>query len=296
MVNDRHLLYHFIAFITVSIWGTTYVASKVLISNGLSPAQIFTLRFAIAYILMLAMFHKKIWSETVRDELLFVALGVTGGSMYFLTENTALGLSTATNVSLIVCSCPLVAAILISLIYKSEYFRRMQIIGSVLCLAGMATVVLNGHFVLHLSPLGDTLAFGACLSWAFYSVLMKKVSDRYSSSFITRKVFFYGLLTILPYYLFRPGFPPLQLLMRPDVLSNLLFLGCLASMVCYLSWTWCLNKLGVVRASNWIYFNPITTIIFAWIVLDEKITVYFMIGTLLILSGMYIADRKTGNL
>ncbi|MBP7358483.1 DMT family transporter [Xylanibacter oryzae] len=292
MIKNKELLYHLVALFTVSVWGTTYVASKVLITNGLSPAQIFTLRFIIAYSLMLAMFHKKLLADNIRDELLFAALGITGGSMYFLTENTALGVSTATNVSLIVCSCPLVASILISIIYKSEHFKRMQILGSLIALAGMATVVLNGHFVLHLSPIGDALAFGACLCWAFYSVLMKKVSNRYSSAFITRKTFFYGLVTILPYYIVKPDFPSLQLLMRQDVLANLLFLGCVASMLCYLLWTWCINKLGVVKASNWIYFNPITTIIFAWIVLGEEITVYFISGAALILVGMYIADRK----
>ncbi|HRN16697.1 MAG TPA: DMT family transporter [Xylanibacter oryzae] len=276
MIKNKELLYHLVALFTVSVWGTTYVASKVLITNGLSPAQIFTLRFIIAYSLMLAMFHKKLLADNIRDELLFAALGITGGSMYFLTENTALGVSTATNVSLIVCSCPLVASILISIIYKSEHFKRMQILGSLIALAGMATVVLNGHFVLHLSPIGDALAFGACLCWAF----------------ITRKTFFYGLVTILPYYIVKPDFPSLQLLMRQDVLANLLFLGCVASMLCYLLWTWCINKLGVVKASNWIYFNPITTIIFAWIVLGEEITVYFISGAALILVGMYIADRK----
>ncbi len=291
-MKNKALLYHFVAFLVVCIWGTTYVTSKVLINNGLSPAQIFTIRFAIAYVLMLAMFHKKILADNIRDELFLMALGVTGGSLYFLTENTALSFSTATNVSLIVCSCPLVGAILISLVYKSEYFRPMQIVGSLLALTGVAVVVLNGHFVLHLSPLGDTLALGACLSWASYSLLMKRMSVKYSSAFITRKVFFYGLLSILPYYIFKPGFPSLQLLIRPDILCSLLFLGCLASMICYLAWTWCINKLGVVNASNWIYFNPITTIICAWIVLDEDITIYFLFGTVLILSGMYIADRK----
>jgi drug/metabolite transporter (DMT)-like permease len=65
---------------------------------------------------------------------------------------------------------------------------------------GTSVVVLNGRFVLHLSPIGDALAFGACLCWAFYSLLMIPASQRYSSMFITRKVFFYGLLTMIPYY------------------------------------------------------------------------------------------------
>ena len=83
----------------------------------------------------------------------------------------------------------------------------------------MAVVVLNGHFVLHLSPIGDSLAFAACLCWASYSIQMKFVTDRYDAVFITRKVFFYGVLTILPYYCIVPEFPPVSVLLRPEVFT-----------------------------------------------------------------------------
>jgi drug/metabolite transporter (DMT)-like permease len=157
---------------------------------------------------------------------------------------------------------------------------------------GMAIVVLNGHFVLHLSPLGDMLAFAACLCWAVYSLLMQPATEKYSTLFITRKVFFYGLLTIIPYYFFVPDFPSLDVIMRPEVLWNLLFLSVVASMLCYLLWNWVISRLGVVVATNWVYFNPITTIIFAWWLLHEQITVYFLMGSALILVGMYLADKK----
>ncbi len=289
--------YHIVAFLTVAVWGTTFVWTKLLIINGLSPAQIFTLRFIIAYVLLTAFSlwrgrHKWL-TDNWRDELTMVALGLTGGSMYFLTENEALRFTTATNTSLIVCSCPLFAMLIIALFYKSERFSARQALGSVVALAGMAAVVLNGHFVLHLSPLGDTLALSACLCWALYTLLMKPVMGRYPAMFITRKVFFYGILTILPYYLFVPAMPSWELLLRPEVALNLLFLGSVASMLCYLTWSWCMKGLGAVVCTNWVYVNPITTIIAAWLILDEQITVYFLIGSILIIAGMYLSSKKT---
>ena len=288
--------YHIVAFLTVAVWGTTFVWTKLLIINGLSPAQIFTLRFIIAYVLLTGFSlwrgrHKWL-SDNWRDELTMMALGLTGGSMYFLTENESLRFTTATNTSLIVCSCPLFAMLIIALFYKSERFSRLQALGSLLALIGMAAVVLNGHFVLHLSPLGDTLAFSACICWALYTLLMKPVMGRYPAMFITRKVFFYGILTILPYYIFVPDMPPLDVLMRPEVALNLLFLGSVASMLCYLTWSWCMKGLGAVICTNWVYVNPITTIIAAWLILDEQITVYFLIGSILIIYGMYLSSKK----
>lgn len=288
--------YHIVAFLTVAVWGTTFVWTKLLIINGLSPAQIFTLRFIIAYVLLTGFSlwrgrHKWL-SDNWRDELTMIALGLTGGSMYFLTENESLRFTTATNTSLIVCSCPLFAMLIIALFYKSERFSRLQALGSLLALIGMAAVVLNGHFVLHLSPLGDTLAFSACICWALYTLLMKPVMGRYPAMFITRKVFFYGILTILPYYIFVPDMPSMDVLMRPEVALNLLFLGSVASMLCYLTWSWCMKGLGAVICTNWVYVNPITTIIAAWLILDEQITVYFLIGSILIIAGMYLSSKR----
>lgn len=295
MGTNRTVLYHLVAFATVAVWGTTFVSTKVLILNGLSPAQIFTLRFSIAYILMLAFNHKKLFSDSWKDELLMALLGVTGGSLYFLSENEALRFTTATNTSLIVCSCPLFATLIIRLCYRSARINTIQLLGSLLAFLGMVIVVLNGRFVLHLSPVGDALAFTACICWAVYSLLMKIVSGRYGAAFITRKVFFYGVLTIIPYYIICPGFPSVEVFGNPKVIGNLLFLGCLASMVCFLTWNWCIAKLGAVKATNWVYFNPITTMLFAWWVLGESITIYFLLGAVCILAGMYLADRKTAS-
>ncbi len=294
MARNNTWIYHLVAFATVAIWGCTFVSTKVLMLNGLSPAQIFTLRFLIAYVMMLAVYHSRLWADSWRDELKMMLLGISGGSLYFLSENEAMNFTSTTNTSLIVCSCPLFATLLVRLVYRSTTrISMMQLGGSLLAFAGMVIVVLNGRFVLHLSPLGDALAFTACLSWSVYSLLMKWVSAKYGAAFITRKVFFYGVLTILPYYIFFPTLPTAAVLTKPVVVGNLAFLGCLASMICFLTWNWCISKLGAVKATNWVYFNPITTMIFASWVLGEKITPYFLAGATCILLGMFVADRST---
>lgn len=292
--SRSNLLYHLVAFITVAIWGTTFVSTKVLMLNELSPAHIFTLRFCIAYVLMLCFNHKRLFAQSWQDEVKMALLGITGGSLYFMCENEAMNYTTTTNTSLIVCSCPLFATLLVRLVYRqTSRINALQLAGSLLAFAGMVIVVLNGRFVLHLSPIGDALAFMACISWAVYSLLMKSVAIKYSAAFITRKVFFYGVVTILPYYLFESDMPSLNVLARPQVIGNLLFLGCLASMVCFLTWNWCIARLGAVKATNWVYFNPITTMLFASWVLGETITPYFLMGAACILVGMYVTERKT---
>lgn len=295
----NRFLYHFVAFLVVAVWGVTFVFTKLLLIAGLTAAQIFMLRFIVAYLLLLGYTltfkHFRLFASSWQDELLMVALGLTGGSLYFLTENSAMIYTTTTNTSLIVCLCPLFAAALIALFYRSQRLHGIQIAGTVMAAIGVIIVVLNGRFVLHLSPLGDTLAFGACLCWAFYSLLMIPAGQRYDTLFITRKVFFYGLLSMIPYFMVCPDLPSLSVVMRPDVLANLLFLGCVASMLCYLAWNWVIKKLGSGIVTNYVYFNPVTTVIFAWLILSERITLYFLLGTLLILTGMYLCNKITSK-
>ena len=185
------ILYHLVAFLIVAIWGTTFVFTKLLLMAGLTAAQIFVLRFIIAYVMLLvyalAKTNFRLFTSTWKDELLMVGLGVTGGSLYFLTENSAMIYTTTTNTSLIVCLCPLFAALFAAMFFRSQRLHGIQIVGSVMAAIGVVIVVLNGHFVLHLSPLGDSLAFAACLCWAAYSLLMIPAIKRYDILFITRK-------------------------------------------------------------------------------------------------------------
>ncbi|MBO7045384.1 MAG: DMT family transporter [Prevotella sp.] len=295
----KRFLPHIVAFLVVTVWGTTFVFTKLLLLGGLTPAQIFILRFIIAYILLLGycLVRGIQWlSNTWQDELLMVALGMTGGSLYFLTENSAMNYTTTTNTSIIVSLCPLFASAFIGLFYKSERLSRLQSFGSLMAAAGVFVVVMNGHFVLHLSPLGDALAFGACLCWAFYSLLMIPANKRYDALFITRKVFFYGLVSMIPYLIIYPELNIHLLLIQPEMMWNLLFLGCVASMLCYLMWAWVMKRLGAVVATNYVYLNPVITIVFAWIILAEEITPWFIFGTLLILFGMYLVDTKRKKL
>ena len=297
-MKSHRFLYHIVALLVASIWGSTFIFTKLLLLGGMTAAQIFVLRFVIAYVLLLAYSLYKggrLFACSWRHELLMAMLGVVGGSLYFLTENNAMNYTTTTNTSIIVSLCPLFASALIGIVYKSQRLNRIQTIGTLMAAAGMAVVVLNGHFVLHLSPLGDCLAFMACLCWAFYSLLMIPAGKRYNTVFITRKVFFYGLVSMIPYFMVYPGLGVDIVLSQPKLLANLLFLGCVASMGCFLAWNWVLKKLGAVIVTNYVYFNPVVTVIFAWAILSEQITLYFVLGTALILVGMYLADKRNSN-
>ena len=337
--------YHLAALFCVTVWGATFVSTKVLIAHGLAPAEIFLLRFAMAYLGLLpftlrrrragssaagressaagrertaagrertaAGREKGAGNDTgsparrglvdrlrgvrLRDELLLAAAGLTGGSLYFLTENIALEYAPASNVSLIVCTAPVWTALLLSLVYRNERMTRRQTAGCALAFVGVVLVVLNGRFVLHLSPRGDLLALSAALLWMLYSLVIKRLGDRLPVAYVTRKVFFYGIVTILPWFAWEPFDLPAATLRHPAVWGNLLFLGVVASLLCYVLWNAAMTRLGAVRTTNYIYLNPLVTMLTAALVIDERITPAALCGAALILSGMWLAERSRGG-
>lgn len=284
---------HLAALLVVSVWGTTFVSSKVLLGCGLTPADIFLYRFLMAYLCLALLSHRRLWACTLRDELTLMGLGVMGGSLYFLTENMALVYSTSANVSILVSTTPLVTALLVSLFYASERMTRRQMVGSVCAFAGVVLVVLNGQLYLHLNPRGDVLALCASATWACYSLLLRRVVWHYGSAFITRKVFGYGVLTILPWFaLVHPLEMRPEVLLRLPVMGNLLFLGLVASTGGYLVWNWAVGQLGAVRATNYVYFQSLLTMTVASVVLHERVTWMALMGSVVLIGGMLMALRQ----
>ena len=284
--------YHLAALFTVSVWGATFVSTKALIAAGLTPAEIFLMRFALGYLCILPLAPRRLRAENRRDEAAFAAAGVCGGSLYFLLENVALEYAPASNVSLLVCTAPVWTALAAGHADRGERMTRRQAAGAALAAAGMALVVLNGRFVLHISPAGDLLALAAALSWMGYSLVIKRLGARYPASFIARKVFFYGMATILPVFAFRPFAATGELLARPVVWANLLFLGVVASGFCYALWNAVMRRLGAVRATNYIFFNPLVTMLTAALCIGERITAPALAGAAMILCGMWHAERR----
>ena len=307
-MNKSLLGFHALALLVVAIWGVTFVCTKLLIAAGLLPAQIFAIRFLLAYIGIWAvcLYRKgqasRLFADTVLDEVIFVFLGITGGSFYFLTENTALVYTQACNVAFLVCSAPLFTALLTLAIKRFTKGRiadglediRLRwplILGTILALGGMAMVVFERQ-TLQLSPKGDLFAIGAAVCWALYSVFMAQMTSQYGALFATRKVFFYGLLTIIPFLLNGDRATVLSALSQPSVILNLLFLGLIASLACFIIWNKVMSKLGNFTSTCYVYLNPFFTLVTSMIILGERMTLVSAVGSLAIVIGVILSGQR----
>lgn len=296
-------MYHLLALITICIWGTTFVSTKVLLGCGLTPSEIFIVRFLLAYVGMAAISHQRWRLHTWREEGIALLAGLTGGSLYFLAENTALEMAPAGYVSFIVCLAPVFTVPLSALRRERDCTFTPHL------WAGMALALMGVFFIAwgdmdgQSSLSGILLALAAALLWAVYQNVVGPLTQRYGTALLTRKVFGYGLLSMLVLYPLTDtahrGPEHLFHLLQTVPLSadgltvwgNLLFLGLIASLACYVTWNVVVEKLGAVISANYIYLNPLTTCLFSALILGETFSLTAALGCVAILGGVIWAVK-----
>ena len=282
---------HIMALISICIWGSTFIFSKIMLRDFL-PLQIMTLRFIVAYIVLWCL-YPKMEDTTVKDDIGIFVLSLFGNTVYFLCENNALRYTLAANVSILVASAPIWTAVLAHFFTKNEKVRRNMIYGSALAFAGVALVVFNGTVVLKFHPLGDILSLGAALSWAVYSVIVGRYVNKFSSFFLMRRTTFYAMLVSAPMLIISgQGDMHLEYLLQKDTLFSLAFLGILGSGVSYVLWNMATRTLGVIKVNAYIYINPFVTMITAGIFLKEPVTAMGVAGAVLIIGGVVLGVRE----
>ena len=294
MITDkrRSAMGHLAAFGTILLWGTTFVSTKILLQS-FSPVEILFTRFIIGYIALLLFYPHKLKIKCFKTELLFMAAGLCGVTLYFLLENIALTYTLASNVGIIVSIAPLFTAVLAHFFLQGERLRPQFFAGFIIAIIGIVLIGFNGSFILKLNPLGDILAALAAVVWAVYSIIIRKISGLGCNTIAcTRRVFFYGILFMVP-ALFLLGFSPdFSKFLEIKNLLNILFLGLGASALCFVSWNWVVGVLGAVKTSVYIYIIPVITIVSSALILHEKITPVAFGGALLTLVGLFISERK----
>ena len=292
MDKKKDIQGHLFAIVTIFIWGTTFISTKILL-KAMSPIEILFLRFTIGFIVLLVFYPHRLKVKERKQELYFAAAGLCGVTLYYLFENIALTYTFASNVGVIISIAPFFTAIFAHFFLDREKLRLQFFIGFAVAVIGIFLISFNGSSNLKLNPLGDILAVLAAVIWAAYSVLTKRISGfHYNTIQATRRIFFYGLVFMVPALLIFGFEPKINQLIQPVILCNILFLGLGASALCFVTWNTAVKILGAIKTSVYIYMVPVITVITSVIVLRETITGVAIFGIVLTLSGLIISEIK----
>ena len=283
---------HLSALLTIIIWGTTFISTKILLVD-FQPIEILFFRFVMGLLALMLVYPHRMKGTTRRQELTFAAAGLSGVCLYYLLENIALTYTMASNVGVIISVAPFFTAILSHIFLKQEEkFRANFFIGFLIAMIGIVLISFNGT-AMELNPAGDLLALLAAFVWACYSILTRKISGYgYNTILTTRRIFFYGILFMIPALFLFDFKLDLTRFTNPVYLLNILFLGLGASALCFVTWNFAVKLLGAVKTSVYIYLTPVITIAASVLILHEPFTVLTGAGTVLALAGLLLSESK----
>ena len=291
-MKNKRLLGHIAAIFTIIVWGTTFISTKVLLTD-FNTVEILFVRLLMGLMALFIAHPHKMQGVTKKQELIFAAAGLTGISLYYFMENMALTLTMASNVGVIVSVSPMFTILLASIFLKEEGKMRWNFfLGFLVAMLGIAFISFNGAR-LQLSPVGDLLSLGCAFVWGWYSILSRKIGEfGYSVILTTRKIFLYGILFMIPTLFFFNFDVELQLFANTKYLLNFLYLGLCASALCFATWNYAVSTLGAVKTSIYIYLIPVITIIASALILKEPLTWISITGTVLAISGLFLSEYR----
>lgn len=168
------------------------------------------------------------------------------------------------------------------------------VVGFFVAISGIILVTFShGSADIGFNPTGYLPALFGAISWAVYSIATSMVTHSEQDSLsVTRRIFFYGLLSMIPILIWKK--PTFHIIEQHSAenLFKLIFLGIVASALCYVTWNRSMEILGAMRTSVYIYLIPIVALVFSYFILGEELTLYSGIGCFLVLLGLYLSERK----
>mgnify|MGYP001771420561 FL=1 len=286
---------HGAALLTILIWGTTFISTKVLLTS-FQPVEILFLRFVLGFLALCLIYPRRLRLGERRQELWFAAAGLCGVTLYYLLENIALTYTLASNVGVLVSVSPVFTALFSHFLLRREKLRPAFFAGLAVALAGVVLLSYNGSAVLKLDPRGDVLALLAAAIWSAYSLITRHISSfGYPVVQTTRRIFAYGLVFMLPALLIFGFRPSLEAVLEPVNLLNLVYLGLGACALCFVTWNFAVGKLGAVKTSTYIYLVPVVTLATSALVLGEPVTPLSAVGAALTVAGLALSEHKKGT-
>lgn len=287
----------YIALILAMVcWAFSFVWVKVAyVVYAPLTTTLFRLIIASGFMFIYALVLKKLTKIRPEDYRTFLLLAFFEPFLYFLGESYGLKYISSTMCAIIVSTIPLFSPIA-SFRFHGETLSRRNLIGIVLSFLGVGIVVFDSSFNLIASPLGIALEFLAVASAIGYQVVLKSLTKKYNVPTIITYQNFIAIFYFLPCWLFFEGRDFINTPFNATAFIAIIKLGVFASSIAFVLYTYSIKNVGINNANMFINLIPVLTAIFAWIILDDPLTLRKFMGILVVISGLFIAQVKMKGL
>lgn len=287
----------FLMLTLITFWGSSFVIVKITLNEALTPIAIATFRFLIAGgLFLVALLFKrrarrncKILFE-MKDAPTLLLLALTGVTFFFTAQYTGIQMAGASIASILVCLLsPILITIFSARIFREELTRK-QVFGIATAAAGTLTVITGGTLSVSATMeffLGSLVLLFTPVLWAIYSLLGKKVMQKYNPFLVVAYVTMLGGLCLIPFSLAENSLHQILTISQNGWLA-ILFLSVFCSLLGYYIWFHVINQAGAAITSSFLFAEPLVTVLFATTFIGEKLTLLILLGGLLIFIGVYL--------
>ena len=286
MTKNNTLQGHLAAFLTIFIWGTTFISTKVLLKS-FGPIEILFYPFPHRIPCTLDRMSPQKKKRGKKRGAVFRSGRAVRGNPVFPSGKYSPYLYLCLQCRRNHLHRPVLYGNFLLSAEKGRKAGKRFFLGFIMAMAGIFLISGFGG----LNPFGDLLAVGAAILWAAYSLLTRKISDfGYPVVQATRRTFFYGLIFMIP-ALFLMDFhvEPRLFWNRPT--QGIFFPGTGGSALCFVTWNFAVRVLGSIKTSVYIYMVPVVTTVTSALILKEKITAVSAVGILLTLGGLFLSQE-----
>ena len=280
-------------------WAGNFTIGKFAFLENIPPYTLAFLRWCFVWIILLPFTYKeilKLKKDIKKNLSLFFILGFTSVCIFTSFTYNALNYTQIINASLFNTAIP-VTIILVCSLLKIEKTNLFQISGLLISVLGILAIItrLDLNILLTLSfNKGDLFMIVAIIAWGIYSAFLRKRTFDVSLLALVHIICTFGLIFLLPLF-------TLDLLQGKtvEVTSNLfyilIYIAIFPSIGSYYCWAGAVSIIGANRAGIFLSLIPLFSTFFAILFFSEKFLFFHFIGSVLIILGLFLSNKKITN-
>jgi drug/metabolite transporter (DMT)-like permease len=280
-------------------WAGNFTIGKFAYLENIPPYSLAFLRWCLVWLILLPFTYKEILrlKDNIKKNLsLFFILGFTSVCIFTSFTYNALNYTQVINASLFNTAIP-VAIILVCFLLKIEKTNLFQISGLLISVLGILAIItkldLNILLTLNFNK-GDLFMIVAIIAWGIYSAYLRKRTFEVSLLSLVHIICTFGLIFLLP--LFVLDLVQGKIIeMSSNLFYILIYIAIFPSIGSYYCWAGAVSIIGANRAGIFLSLIPLFSTIFAILFFNEKFLFFHFIGSVLIILGLFLSNKKITN-
>jgi drug/metabolite transporter (DMT)-like permease len=276
-------------------WGLSFIWSSVLL-RYYQPVTIIFVRLILstAFLFTILWFSGMRRMVARRDYGLLILSAFFNPFLYFLCENYGLKLSSPTVAAVIIATIPLFSP-LIAFFAVKERLTLLNLAGIVISFFGVVVMLITRDLSLNSDVNGVLFLFGAVVSALFFSVLLKKLTNKYSALMLVAWQNLIGIFLFFPIFLIYEAKTAISIPINSQIISSFLLLSILASSAAFVLFAHTVKLIGVSKANIYSNLIPVFTAFFSYFLIGESFTIQKTLGILLVIGGVFLSERTRTN-